>query len=76
MNRRTSKLLDHVVNALMQAGEKNLPKKGDPLQLFNPARNLKRKLAGQWNAKPRNTRGAERLGVIRTLVSMHEAANG
>jgi hypothetical protein len=76
MNRRTSKLLDHVVNALLTAGEKNLPKKGPANQVFNPARNLKRKLAAQWNSKPRNTRGAERLGIVRTLVAMHGAAHG
>ena len=75
MNRRTSKLLDHVANALIRGGEANPPKKGPANQVYNPARNLKRKLAKQWNSKPRNIRGTERLGIIRTLVSM-EVANG
>lgn len=75
MNRRTSKLLDQVANALIRGGETNPPKKGPANQVYNPARNLKRKLIAQWNSKPRNTRGAQRLGIIHTLVSM-EVANG
>ena len=74
MNRRTSKLLDHVVNAFIRAGDKPvIPASVNGIGRFNHARNAKRKLARTWNAKPRIIRGAERLGIIRTLIAMEEA---
>lgn len=75
MNGRNSKLLDHVVNALVAAGDKPvLPKNGNPLTRFNHARNLKRKLSAEWNKKPRNIRHDQRIGIIRTLVAIQEGA--
>jgi len=76
VNGRNSKLLAHVANALIQGGDKPvLPQNGTPSTVFNHARNLKRKLAREWNKKPGPVRNAQRLGIIRTLVMMHEGAN-
>lgn len=75
MNNRTSKLLDHVVNALVAAGDKPVPpKNGNRFTRFNHARNLKRKLSAEWNKKPRNVRHDQRIGIIKTLVAIHEGA--
>jgi len=77
MNGRTSKLLDHVVNALLQGGDKPvLPHSVVGRGVFNHARNLKRKLGREWNKKTGPERQANRLGLIRTLIAMHEEAAG
>lgn len=74
MNRRTSKLLDHVVNAIIDAGDKpQLPRNASKTTVFNRARNLKRKLAREWNRKPRPMRNDQRMGLIRTLVAMEQS---
>lgn len=78
MNRRTNKLMDHVANAMLASGHKpELPRwasKRTANTSFNPAKNLKRKLKREWNLKPRNTRNDQRMGIIRTLVALHEGA--
>lgn len=77
MNQRNSKLLAHVVNALIQGGDKPTPPKGSAFQLYNHAKNLHRKLKREWNKKPGPVRNAQRLGIIRTLVAIEEGrANG
>jgi hypothetical protein len=79
VNKRNSILLDHVVNALISNGDKAvLPGNASRTSLFNHATNLKRKLKREWNKKPWNVRHAQRLGIIRTLVAIHEGkpANG
>ena len=77
MNGRTSKLMAHVANALIQGGDKPKPPASvSGRGLFNHARNLKRKLGREWGSKPANQRGAQRLGLIRTLVAIQEAAHG
>lgn len=58
MNSRTAKLMGHVAAALVRGGERTSP------------RAIKRKLKDEWNAKQRNTRGRERLGLVRALVAM------
>ncbi|CAB4124582.1 hypothetical protein UFOVP61_20 [uncultured Caudovirales phage] len=75
MNGRNSKLLAHVVNALIQGGDKPAPPKGQPNQRYNHAKNLHRKLKAEWNKKPGPVRNAQRLGIIRTLVAMEESLN-
>lgn len=73
MNKRNSILLDHVVNALISNGDKAvLPGNANRTSLFNHATNLKRKLKREWNRKPWNVRRDQRLGIIRTLVAIHE----
>lgn len=72
MNRRTSKLIGYVARALQEM-EGVKPPKGLPNQLFNPLANLKRKLKREWNKKPKATRNAQRMGLIRTLVAMEES---
>lgn len=75
MNRRNNMLLDHVTNALIQGGDKHRPPKNvRGFTVFNPAKNLKRKLKREWNKKPWNVCHAQRLGIIRTLVVIHEGA--
>ena len=75
MNGRNSKLLAHVVNALIQGGDKpQLPKSGTPKTVFNHAKNLHRKLKREWNKKPGPVRNAQRMGIIRTLVAMEQAS--
>ena len=75
MNQRNAKLLVHVVNALIQAGDKpQIPASVNGQGVFNHAKNLHRKLKREWNVKPRNIRQAQRLGIIRTLVAIHEGA--
>ena len=76
MNSRNSKLLAHVVNALIQGGDKPvIPASVNGIGVFNHAKNLHRKLKREWNKKPGPVRNAQRLGIIRTLVMM-EQANG
>lgn len=67
MNQRTVKLLRRCTLTLIETGaDKPLPKvKG---RAYNHATNLKRKLQREWNKKPRDTRCAQRLGLIRVLV--------
>lgn len=75
MNHRNSLLLDHVVNALIQGGDKVvLPRNAHIHSFFNHAKNLKRKLKREWNKKPRNVRHDQRIGIIKTLVAIHEGA--
>lgn len=78
MNRRTSKLLDHVANAMLRAAYKpELPKwlsKKTANTRFNVAKNLKRKLKREWNVKPRTIRNDQRLGIIRALVAIDKGA--
>lgn len=74
MNSRTAKLMGHVASTLVQSGadKPRLPN-GPKNTLFNHLANLKRKLKREWNAKARNIRGRERLGVIRTLIAVQGA---
>lgn len=58
MNSRTVKLMGHVAAALVRAGDRT-----------SSPRSLKRKLKAEWNRKSRDTRGRERLGLIRALVA-------